>query len=164
VAIIVTAYAASETADAALQAGAWQILPKPVEFPRLMSFIDEASEQPLVLVVDDDEDLCETLWDVFRENKYRVCLAHTAQEAADRLRGRDHRVVLIDMKLPEGNGGDVLRLVREIAPTARTVLIAGYRGEMEQLIGQVLSEGADEVCYKPFDVAKLLETVNKLAQ
>jgi DNA-binding NarL/FixJ family response regulator len=68
------------------------------------------------------------------------------------------------MKLSEGDGGDVLRLVRELAPTARTVLVTGYRGEMERLIGQVMSEGADAVCYKPFDVAKLLETVSKLVK
>lgn len=162
VAIIVTAYTTSDTAQAAKQAGAWQILSKPVDLPRLLSLIDEASEQPLLMIVDDDRDLCASLWDVFRERGYRVCVAHTIGETEQRLRGRQHSVVLIDMKLPEANGGEVFRLVRNITPTARTVVITGFRSEMEQLIDRVVEEGADAVCYKPFDVDNLLATVKQL--
>ena len=72
VAIIVTAYASSETAHEALTAGAWQILSKPVEFPKLLGLVDEALSQPLVLVVDGDQDLSATLWDLLRERGYRV--------------------------------------------------------------------------------------------
>ena len=59
-AIVVTAYAGGSTAEEALAAGAWQVLPKPVDFPRLLGLVDEALGQPLVLVVDDDHDLCRT--------------------------------------------------------------------------------------------------------
>lgn len=163
VAIVVTAYAASETAQEAQQAGAWRILPKPVDFPKLMELVDEAVGQPLVMIVDDDRDLCDTLWDLFRERGYRVCVAHSAEEAQERLRNREHRVVLIDMKLPAGDGGEVFRVVRDSTPGARTVLITGHRGEMEQLIENVVADGADAVCYKPFDVGKLLMTVQELA-
>jgi CheY-like chemotaxis protein len=76
VAIIVTAYATSATADSALAAGAWQIVSKPVDFPHLMKFVDEALGQPLVMVVDDDDDLCSILWDLLRERGYRVSVAH----------------------------------------------------------------------------------------
>ena len=45
----------------------------------------------------------------------------------------------------------------------KTVLITGYRSEMEQLVQKVVEEGADAVCYKPFDVEHLLTTVQDLA-
>src|SRR5262245_7270092 len=67
VAIVVTAYASGATADAALDAGAWQVLAKPVDFPKLLGLVGEAVVQPLVLVVDDDHDLCANLWDLLRE-------------------------------------------------------------------------------------------------
>jgi CheY-like chemotaxis protein len=162
VAIIVTAYAGGTTAEEALTAGAWQVLPKPVDFPRLLGLVEEAVGQPLVLVVDDDPDLCANLWDLLRERGYRVCVAHDQAEAAERLRGRDFKVVLIDMRLPEGDGTTVFRLVRQGNPQARTVVITGHRTEMDQLVQQVLNEGADAVCYKPFDVAKLLGTLQQL--
>src|SRR5262249_19405360 len=54
VAIVVTAYASHATTAAALAAGAWQVLAKPIDFPRLLGLVGEALVQPLVLVVDDD--------------------------------------------------------------------------------------------------------------
>ena len=82
VAIVVTAYASKATAEEALAAGAWQVLPKPVDFPQLLALVDEALGQPLVLVVDDDHDLCANLWDLLRERGYRVAVAHDEAEAA----------------------------------------------------------------------------------
>lgn len=164
VAIVVTAYASSGTANEALAAGAWQILPKPVELPRLLNLVGEALEQPLLLVVDDDHDLCESLWDLLRERGYRVSLAHNPQEAADRLGHSNFQVVLIDMKLPEGSGHEVFRAVRAANPQTRTVLITGVRNEMEQLVDATLSEGADAACYKPFDIPVLLQTLQRLTK
>ena len=164
VAIVVTAYASSNTANEALAAGAWKILPKPVDLSKLLALVGEAVGQPIVLIVDDDHDLCQSLWDLFRERGYRVCLAHDPPDAAERLKQRAHDVVMIDMKLPQGSGADVFRLVRRANPQARTVLITGLRGEMEQLVEQTLAEGADAACYKPFDVPALLETLENLTK
>ncbi|HVW38886.1 MAG TPA: response regulator [Pirellulales bacterium] len=164
VAIVVTAYASSNTANEALAAGAWKILSKPVNLSNLLTLVDEVLGQPVVLIVDDDQDLCQSLWDLFRERGYRVCLAHDPAGAAERLSRRVHDVVLIDMKLPQGSGADVFRLVRKANPDARTVLITGQRGEMEQLVERTLAEGADAACYKPFDVPGLLETLGNLTK
>jgi DNA-binding NtrC family response regulator len=163
VAIIVTAYAGSATLSDALEAGAWKVVSKPVEFPSLLSLIDEALEQPLVLVVDDDRDLCSNLWDLLRERGVRVCLSHDEDTAKQMLSWREYGVALIDMKLPKGDGRGVFRLVREANPNARTVLITGHRGETEEQVARLLQEGANSVCYKPFDVAKLLETIESLS-
>jgi CheY-like chemotaxis protein len=162
VAIIVTAYAGKGTAEAALAAGAWQLLPKPVDFPRLLSLVDEALGLPLVLVVDDDADLCANLWDLLRDRGYRVGVAHDGNEAARCLAGQEYKVVLIDMKLPGSDGGQVFRQVRRTNPQARTVIVTGHRSEMDEMIRRVLQEGADGICYKPFDVSALLSTLEKL--
>lgn len=164
VAIVVTAYASGTTAEEALGAGAWQILPKPVDFPKLLRFVDEAVGQPLVLVVDDDHDLCANLWDLFRERGFRVSLAHDEREASAHLKDANFKAVLIDMKLPAGDGATVFRLVRQINPQARTIMITGHRAEMDQRVQQLLEEGADVVCYKPFDIPKLLATLDRLTQ
>ncbi|MGH7225420.1 MAG: response regulator, partial [Gemmataceae bacterium] len=107
VAIVVTAYASKATAEEALSAGAWQVLAKPVDFARLLPLVGEALEQPLVLVVEDDPDLCANLWDLLRERGYRVAIAHDEEEAARLLQVHDFRLVLIDMKLPRGDGNSV---------------------------------------------------------
>ncbi|HEX8203033.1 MAG TPA: response regulator [Isosphaeraceae bacterium] len=164
VAIVVSAYASRATAEEALSAGAWHVLAKPVDFPRLLGLVDEALGQPLVLVVDDDREFCTSLWDLLRDRGYRVGLAHDERQAAKALGDTAFKVVLIDMKLPSGDGGRVFDLVRRTNPAAHTVLVTGARPEMDQLIQRVLAEGADAICYKPFDVDALLATLRDLAQ
>jgi two-component system response regulator HydG len=161
VALVVTAYATKATAEEALAAGAWQVLPKPVELPRLLTLLEEALGQPLVLIVDDDPELCATLWDVLRDRGFRVAISHDEVEASANLQERDFQVVLIDMKLPLGDGGGVFQRVRSTNPSARTIVITGHRAEMDPLVQRVVSEGADAVCYKPFDVPRLLSILQQ---
>jgi CheY-like chemotaxis protein len=162
VALVVTAFASADAEAEALSAGVWRVLGKPVDFPKLLALVAEAADQPLVLVVDDDHDLCASLWDLLRERGYRVAVAGDEDAAARRLRDRAFRVVLIDLKLPGADGGTVFRQVRQTNPEARTVLITGHRAEMDDMVRQVITEGADAVCYKPFDVPRLLELLRRL--
>jgi DNA-binding NtrC family response regulator len=164
VSLLVTAYATPATALEALAAGAWKVVPKPVDFAKLLEMVGEALDQPLVLIVDDDQDLCANLWDLLRERGFRVSLAHGSALAAEQLRSADYKVVLIDIRIPDGDGTGVFRMVREANPQARTVLITGYRSEVERDVEKTLAEGADAVCYKPFDIPGLLETVDRLAR
>jgi two-component system, NtrC family, response regulator HydG len=164
VSLLVTAYASPATAEEALAAGTWKVVAKPVDFRKLLAFVDEALGQPLILVVDDDNDLCMTLWDLFREEGYRVSLAHDAREAADQLKDTRFKVVLIDMRIPEGDGDAVFGMVREANPQARTILITGHRSEMDQVIERMIAQGADAVCYKPFDIPELLRKMGQLAR
>ena len=164
VAMVVTAYATTETVTEAKEAGLWQVLSKPLDFSRLLPLVEEAVQQPLVMVVDDDRELCANLWEILRERGFRVVLAHDDRQAADQLQDGRFQVVLIDMRLPGADGRQVLRMVQQANPESRTVLITGYRSEMEELVRSAVQEGADAVCYKPFDVPGLLETIARLSE
>src|SRR5262249_35082688 len=98
------------------------------------------------------------------ERGFRITIAHDEHEAEERLRDCAFRVVMIDMKLPRGDGSSVFRLVRQANPQARTVVITGHRSELDQLSPQVLSVGGDAVCYKPFDVPRLLAMLEQLTK
>jgi two-component system, NtrC family, response regulator HydG len=159
--LLVTAYSGGDTARGALEAGAWRVLSKPVDFPELMSLVAEAIGRPMVLVVDDDADLCTSLRDVLREHGFRVCTAHDEAEAIERLREAT-RVVLLDLRLPGGDGAEVFRRVRKIKPSARVVLITGHRAELEPRIERLKADGLDGICYKPFDIPELLGILDRL--
>jgi two-component system response regulator HydG len=164
VAILITAYLGTTDAEART-AGTWKVLTKPVDLSRLLPLVDEAAHQPLVLVIDDDRDLCANLWDLFRDQGYRVSLAHTTAAARDLLKQQpDIRVVLLDLKLPNEDGTAIMGDLRQACPQSRTILITGHQQELGNVIRRVLAEGADSVCYKPFAVAELLQTVERLAQ
>jgi DNA-binding response OmpR family regulator len=164
VAIVVTAYASSDMAASVRAAGAWRIASKPVNIANLLALVNEAIDTPLVLVVDDDRDLCDNLWDLLRERGYRVHLAHDIPEAEKVLREpRVFQVVLIDMKLPAGDGYQVLRILQQHHKEARAVLITGFAAEAEAKVQEALQAGANAVCYKPFDVNQLLATIQGLS-
>ena len=160
VAIIISAYADTSSAKEALEAGAWRVLSKPVDVSQVMQCIDEALDQPLVMLVDDDEELCDSLWDVLREQGIRVKLAHNVADASAALESQEYQVAIVDLKLPGGDGLRLCAEVREKNPQARTVLITGFRGELEQRAGQL--SVVDATCYKPFDVGELLATIRRL--
>jgi two-component system, NtrC family, response regulator HydG len=163
VSLLVTAYGTSATEEQALAAGTWKVLAKPVEIPKLLGLVEEALGQPLVLIADDDRDLCHNLWELFRERGLRVSMAHDCREATEQLKQSKFHVVLIDMRFPDSGGSEVFRLVRAANPRARTVLITGHRSELDNLLERLRQEGADAVCYKPFNIPELLGTVERLS-
>lgn len=164
VAIVISAFAGPDTASEALAAGAWRVLPKPVDIEQLLSLTQEVLEQPLVLVIDDDSDLCHMLWHALRGKGYRVALALDEQTAELQLKDRSFRVVLIDLKLTSEDPEALFRLVRASNPEARTLLITGHESDMGLRVREALSHGVDAICYKPFDVGTLISTVEKLTQ
>ncbi len=161
VSLLVTAHAGS-AADEAIEAGAWHVLAKPVDTSKLLGLVYQALEAPLVLIVDDDRDLCANLWDLLRDRGYRVGLAHDGEAAARQLEEAIFQVVLIDIKLPDGDGSEVFHKVCQVNPEARTVLITGDAVGAGDLVCRILAEGADSVYYKPFDVPKLLGALERL--
>jgi two-component system, NtrC family, response regulator HydG len=159
VAIIISAYASTASADEALEAGAWRILSKPVDLSQVMQCIDEAMDQPLVMLVDDDEELCASLWDVLRSQGIRVKLAHNIADASAALESQQYQVAIVDLNLPGGDGLELCGRVRETNSGAKTILITGFRAEVENRAGKLSM--VDATCYKPFDVCELLTIIRR---
>ena len=158
VAIVVSALSGSELAERAVEEGAAQVVAKPVDVPQLLAAIETSLAQPLVLVVDDDADFCENLWQILCKRGFRLALAHSPVEANRQLATKSFSIVLIDLKLPQAEEGEkIFRAVRETNPTARRILVTGFRDESVETIHRLLEQGVDAVCYKPIDVDNLLK-------
>lgn len=164
VAIVVTAYATDPTINKAVQCGAWRVIPKPVDLIQLLTLVKNAVKQPLVLVVDDDKELCESLWDLFREWNLRVCVVHSEQDAMLRLKDQEYQIVLVDLKLPEGDGRNLIGVLHSERPHVRTILITAY----SECLGDNALGGKqaapDAVCMKPFQLGTLRETIARLTR
>jgi two-component system, NtrC family, response regulator HydG len=160
VAIVVSAFSGSELADRAVEEGAAQVVAKPVDVPQLLTTIEASLAQPLILVVDDDAEFCDNLWQILCKRGYRVALANSAEEARRQLATKSFNIVLIDLKLPDTKEGEnIFRTVGEINPLARRILVTGFRDESVETIHRLVEQGVDAVCYKPIDVDNLLKTL-----
>ncbi|WP_164103746.1 response regulator [Candidatus Laterigemmans baculatus] len=161
--IIITAYASGDTARDAVEAGAWGVMSKPVDLKTLFKTVEDALEQPLVLLVDDNDDLCRSLRDLLLQRRYRVCVARDAAEAKEQLLRQDFQVVLLNLTLSGGSGSELLQSVQSESPHSRTILLTGHRPDVAEGLREAMASGVNAVCYKPFDLAGLLNIIGSLS-
>ncbi|MCW5686111.1 MAG: response regulator [Pseudolabrys sp.] len=106
-----------------------------------------------VLVVDDEAAILRFLKPALEANSYQVAGAATAAEGIKRIAAETPDIVLLDLGLPDGDGKDVIRQVRQFSDVPIVVLSARER-EMEKI--EALDLGADDYVNKPFNVGELL--------
>jgi two-component system response regulator PilR (NtrC family) len=109
-----------------------------------------ASATPSLLVVDDEPDL-RTLYELtlLREG-YDVETAGSVEDAWQRLAERSYNVVITDMRLPDGNGLDLLRRLEAADRGEKTIVITAY-GSAENAV-EALKAGAFDYLTKPVDL------------
>jgi two-component system KDP operon response regulator KdpE len=111
------------------------------------------NHQPRVLVCDDEPQIARALRVVLREAGFEVILAATAGEALDRAAVRPPQAAIIDLVLPDGDGVEVCRRLREWSDMPLLVLSA--IGDEENKV-RALEAGADDYVTKPFGPRELI--------
>jgi len=112
-----------------------------------------------VLVVDDDEDLLNILAEGLRQEGHQVATASTGAEALERLEEQLFDLALLDLKLPDTSGLQVLQAVKERNPEAKVVIITGY-ASLETAVG-ALKGGANDYVTKPVGMKELRAIIKK---
>jgi two-component system, OmpR family, response regulator CpxR len=112
-----------------------------------------------VLLVDDDEELCEILTEYFSAEGFAVESAHDGVRGLARARSGDHAIVILDLLLPRMRGLEMLHQLRE--GSNLPVLILTARGEeVDRILG--LELGADDYLAKPFNPRELAARVRAI--
>jgi two-component system, OmpR family, KDP operon response regulator KdpE len=109
--------------------------------------------KPRVLVVDDEPAILRFLKPALEANDYEVTSAATLADALKRIAKEPPDVVVLDLGLPDGDGKDVIRQVRQWSQVPIIVLSARER-EAEKI--EALDLGADDFVNKPFGVGELM--------
>ncbi|MBS1200863.1 MAG: hypothetical protein H6R27_1541 [Proteobacteria bacterium] len=109
-----------------------------------------------VLVVEDEPDIRHVLRVTLEANGYRVIEAATAARAEIEARSHKPDLLLVDLGLPDGDGLNVIRKVREFSPVPVIVLSART---LEQSKVEALDAGADDFVTKPFGARELLARI-----
>jgi DNA-binding response OmpR family regulator len=110
-------------------------------------------ERPKVLIIEDNENMRETLADVLQEKGYEVVTAKTAFEAAQVAQESFFNIALIDINLPDKTGIDLLKRFREIFPSRINIMITA--STMLKNAVDALNLGANAYILKPIDFIKL---------
>jgi two-component system KDP operon response regulator KdpE len=114
----------------------------------------EAPEQrPRVLVVDDEPQIVRALKVVLREAGFEALAAETAEQALDLAAVQPPAAAIVDLVLPDGDGVEVTRRLREWSEMP--ILVLSAVGEEEQKV-RALEAGADDYITKPFGARELI--------
>lgn len=114
-----------------------------------------------VLVVDDNEDLLKTFSLILRRRGFNVDTAKNGVRAVDKFRTRQFDVTLMDIVMPEMDGVEALKRIKEINPGARVILMTAY--SENELMQMALDEGAQAIIHKPVRVDRMIELINETA-
>jgi len=112
-----------------------------------------------ILVVDDDENIRKVEVAILEDEGYTVESVGTAKEAIEKSKRKCYNVALIDIRLPDMEGIELLTKFRETTPKMRKIIVTGYP-TLQNAVDAV-NKGADGYIVKPFDVEKVLKTIEK---
>jgi CheY-like chemotaxis protein len=114
-----------------------------------------------VLIIDDEPSVADALRLILEENGYQAIAVATARAGIEEYRRRHFDVMIIDLRLPDMSGLDVLRKLRKLheehTAFPAAILITAYK--TPQLVSDAAALGATEVLSKPFSPSTLLSAV-----
>lgn len=119
------------------------------------------TDQLAILVVDDNEDLLETFSLILKRRGFHVETAGNGVTAVNRYKEHAFDVTLMDIVMPEMNGVEAFRKIKEMDPEASVILMTAY--SEEELIEIAKKEGARKVINKPIRIDQLIDMIKEAA-
>lgn len=115
-----------------------------------------------ILVIDDEEDIRDTLKAILENEGYIVDTAKNGKEAIEKAHQAYYNLALIDIRLPDIDGTELLNSMRESTPKMVKIIVTGYP-ILENAVDAV-NKGADGYIIKPFITKDLLNSIKENLQ
>jgi len=113
-----------------------------------------------ILIIDDEQDVRESLEELLGSEGYALDSAGTAEEGLKQAGERPYDLALVDVNLPDSSGIEVLKVLKRESPDTGVIMITAY--DSSQTAFQASKEGAESYVTKPWDNDKLLLEVESL--
>lgn len=109
-----------------------------------------------ILIIEDEPSIAELERDYLELNHYEADIAATGQEGLERLKTNAYRLVLLDLMLPDMDGYEVCRKIREVSEIP-IIMVTAKNEDIDMIRG--LGRGADDYIAKPFNPNQLIARV-----
>ncbi|MCW3993272.1 MAG: response regulator [Candidatus Bathyarchaeota archaeon] len=116
-------------------------------------------ETARILIVDDDEDIRKVLTTILEDEGYTVESVGTAKKAIAKTGKKFYNLALIDIRLPDMEGIELLTRMKDTTPKMRKIIVTGYPTLQNAV--EAVNRGADAYTIKPFDMKKTLRTIKE---
>lgn len=112
-----------------------------------------------ILIVEDDKNIRETMKNILEQRGYETDAAETGAEAEQKLKNKFFNLVLLDIKLPDMEGTQLLAKLHETTPKMVKIMVTGYPSIENAM--EALNQGANAYVIKPVKPAKLLALIKE---
>jgi len=112
-----------------------------------------------ILVIDDDESIRNSLAAILRDEGYEVDVASNGREALQKSEETIYNLALIDIKLPDMEGIDILIRMKDTVPKVRKIMLTGFPSVQNAI--EAVNRKADAYLLKPVEIEKLLVTIRE---
>ena len=115
-----------------------------------------------ILVVDDDKSILRTFTRILQKNGYKIDTAETGKEAIEKADKKHYDLALVDIRLPDMDGTDLLAKIKKQLKNTIKIMITGFPS-LESGV-KALDEGADAYLVKPVKPEELLMLIKEKLQ
>lgn len=119
-------------------------------------------KQLKILLIDDEADFVGTLSERLSIRNYDVKVANSSVEALPLLYSYSPDLVILDIKMPEMDGIEFLKLIKKINPLIEVIMLTAY-GDMKY-VEEALKTGALEYIIKPIDIKVLIIKIERVRE
>jgi DNA-binding NtrC family response regulator len=112
-----------------------------------------------ILIVDDDDTIRSTMKAILEDEGYEVDLAASGKEGVQKAKETSYNIALLDIRLPDMEGVELLKLMKPAVPRTRKIMVTGYPSTQNAI--EALNKNADAYLIKPVDIEKLLTTIKE---
>lgn len=116
-------------------------------------------EKVNILIVEDDADACKTLRMILEEKGYTVSTAENGNRALETAKEKKFDLVILDIKLPDISGTELLKKLKSATPEIEIIIITGYATLQNAILA--LREGAFDYLTKPLDIEELTISIER---
>lgn len=117
------------------------------------------TENSRILIIDDDESIRRILSSILEEKGYIVDTARNAKEALKKSEAFYYNLALIDIRLPDIEGTDLLSKLQKASPEMIKIILTGYPSLQNAI--KAVNKGADGYLIKPADLDDLHQTIER---
>jgi DNA-binding NtrC family response regulator len=114
-------------------------------------------ERARILVVDDDESIRKAISTILEEKGYEVDTAESGREAIEKTHDGFYNLALIDIRLPDMDGTELLLRMKETTPRMVKIIVTGFPSLQNAM--DAVNRNADAYVIKPVRIDDLLETI-----
>ncbi|TAI47898.1 sigma-54-dependent transcriptional regulator [Flagellimonas allohymeniacidonis] len=114
---------------------------------------------PKILIIEDDTAFCQMLSRFLTKNGFAITTSYNLHNASEKLKHTKFDVILSDVRLPEGDGLDLLLRIKSEFPETQVIMMTGY-AEVKTAVN-AMKKGAFDYIAKPFTPEEILNIINK---